>query len=48
MEIGKMKFSEVYPHLKMIADTYGLRLNRVNEFRLVRLMLVNRYNSGLN
>lgn len=42
-----MKFSEVYPHLKEIADMYGLRLNRVDEFRLVRMLLTNLYNSGL-
>ena len=35
MEIGKMKISEATPHLKSIAKCYGLRLNRVKDFRLV-------------
>ncbi len=47
MEIGKMKISEVYPYLKEIADEYGLRLNRVNDFKLVRMILANRWNSNL-
>ena len=44
MEIGKMKITEAYPYLHMIANMYGLRLNRVNEFKFARLMLVNLYN----
>jgi hypothetical protein len=42
-----MTISEAYPHLKMIADSYGLNLNRVNEFKMVRLILVNLYNREL-
>lgn len=40
-----MTISEAYPHLKVIADTYGLRLNRAKEFRLVRVLLAIKYNS---
>jgi hypothetical protein len=47
MEIGKMTISEAYPHLKMVADTYGLNLNLVREFRFARLILVNLYNREL-
>lgn len=47
MEIGKMKISEVYPHLKMIADVYGLNLNRVKEFKFARIILANLYNREL-
>ena len=48
MEIGKMTISEAYPHLKMIANVYGLKLNRVKEFKFARLILVNLYNRELN
>jgi hypothetical protein len=47
MEIGKMTLSEVYPHLKSVASAYGLRLSRVKEFKLARLILVNLYNREL-
>jgi hypothetical protein len=43
-----MKFSEAYPYLKEIADMYGLKLNRVDEFRLARMLLVNLYGSEFN
>lgn len=38
-----MKISDVYPHLKSVADTYGLRLNRVKEFKMARTILANLY-----
>lgn len=47
MEIGKMKISEVITHLQPIARLYGLRLNRANEFKLARIILVNLYNREL-
>ena len=47
MEIGKMTISEVYPHLKSIANVYGLNLNRAKEFKLARLILANLYNREL-
>jgi hypothetical protein len=47
MEIGKMTISEAYPHLKTVSLAYGLRLNRVKEFKLARLILVNLYNREL-
>jgi len=47
MEIGKMTISEAYPHLKMVANTYGLNLNRVKEFKFARIILVNLYNREL-
>jgi hypothetical protein len=47
MEIGKMTISEAYPHLKSIANVYGLNLNRVKEFKFARLMLANLYNREL-
>jgi hypothetical protein len=47
MEIGRMTISEAYPHLKIIAKTYGLKLYKANEFKFARLILVNLYNREL-
>ena len=47
MEIGKMTISEAYPHLKIVALSYGLRLNRAKEFKFARLILANLYNREL-
>jgi hypothetical protein len=47
MEIGKMTISEAYPHLNSVAMAYGLKLNRVKDFRFARLILVNLYNREL-
>ena len=47
MEIGKMTISEVYPHLKDVALAYGLKLNRVKDFKFARIILVNLYNREL-
>jgi hypothetical protein len=47
MEIGKMTISEVYPHLKTIALAYGLKLNKVKDFRFARIILVNLYSREL-
>ena len=44
LEIGKMRISEAYPHLKSVALAYGLRLNRAKEFKFARIILVNLYN----
>ena len=45
--VGKMTISEAYPHLSVIANAYGLRLNRLKEFKLARIILVNLYNREL-
>ena len=47
MEIGKMKITEALPHLNDVARAYGLRLNRVREFKMARLILVNLYGREL-
>jgi hypothetical protein len=47
MEVGKMTITEVYPHLRSIALTYGLKLNRAKDFKFARLILVNLYNREL-
>lgn len=43
MEIGKMTISQAMPYLKSIALTHGLRLNRMKEFKLARIILANLY-----
>lgn len=43
--IGKSKLSEMMPHLKEISRVYGLKLNRVKEFKMARFILANLYNS---
>ena len=43
MEIGKMKISEAYPHLKTVAIAYGIRLNRAKEFKFAKIVLANLY-----
>ena len=47
MEIGKMKLSDALPHLQSISKLYGLRLNRANEFKMARIILVNLYSREL-
>jgi hypothetical protein len=42
-KIGKMPVSQVLPYLVDIAEIYGLRLNRVKEWRMARAILVSRY-----
>ena len=43
MNCGKLTISEIYPHLKIIADMYGFRLNRVKEFNMVRKIFINQF-----
>jgi len=47
MEIGKMTVSQAMPYLNSIASTYGLRLNRVREFKLARFILASLYSREL-
>lgn len=42
--IGKSKISEVLPLLKTVAKEHGLSLNRVDDFKKARVLLVSRYN----
>ena len=46
--VGKMTLSEALPHLVCIAKAYGLKLNRLKDFRLARIILVNLYNRELS
>ena len=47
MGIGKMTITKSYPHLKSVALAYGLKLNRVKDFKFARLILANLYNREL-
>ena len=47
MEVSKMTISEVYPHLRSIALSYGLKLNNAKDFKFARIILVNLYNREL-
>jgi len=38
-----MTITEAFPHLKSIANLYGLKLNRAKEFKLARAILINLY-----
>ena len=43
MEVSKMRITEAFPHLKSVANLYGLKLNRAKEFKLARTILINLY-----
>ena len=45
-DIGKMKFSEVFPYLDIIAKSNGLNLKSPRHFKLARLILINLYERG--
>ena len=47
MEVGKLTITQAYKHLQPIAQAYGLKLNRVKDFKFARLVLVNLYNREL-
>jgi hypothetical protein len=47
MEVGRMSISEAYKYLQPIAQAYGLKLNKVRDFKFARLILVNLYNREL-
>ena len=47
MEIGRMTVSQAMPYLNSIASTYGLKLNKVKEFKLARFILANLYSREL-
>jgi len=42
-----MTISEAYPHLKIVALAYGLKLNRAKDFKFARLILANLYSREL-
>jgi hypothetical protein len=46
MRLGQLKLSEALPLLEEVAHFYGLNLYRVKDFRLARLIVVNKYFNG--
>jgi hypothetical protein len=42
-DFGKMTITEALPHLKAVASAYNLRLNRLEEFKMAKVILVNLY-----
>jgi|32_taG_2_1085360.scaffolds.fasta_scaffold00163_28 hypothetical protein len=45
--VGSLTISEAKKLLEPIALSYGLKLNRLRDFKLARLILVNLYNREL-
>lgn len=41
--IGETKLTEILPFLRCVALQYGLKLSRVEEFKLAKNLLVNLY-----
>jgi hypothetical protein len=42
-DLGKMTIREALPHLTAVANAYKLRLNRVEEFKMAKIILANLY-----
>lgn len=45
MALGKMTITEALIYLGPIAKQYGLKLNRLKDFNLAKLICANLYNS---
>lgn len=43
--IGKHTISELMPHIKSVAFEYGLKVNRIKDFNIIRKILVQRFYS---
>jgi hypothetical protein len=43
LDIGKMTVTNGIKLLQPVADTYGLKLNRITDLRFARLLFVNMY-----
>ena len=41
--LNKSKMSDVLPLLKIVAEENNLKLNRVKDFKKIRILLENRY-----
>ena len=41
--LGKSKVTNALPLLKMVAEENNLKLNRVTDFKKIRILLENRY-----
>ena len=45
MDLGKMTLTEALVYMEPIAKVYGLRLNRLSDFKICRLITSQLYNS---
>ena len=43
--IGKHTLTELMPHIKEISFQYGLKINRVKDFEMIRKILIHRFYS---
>lgn len=43
--IGKHTITELLPHINSIAFEYGLKVNKVKEFKLIKRILIQRFYS---
>jgi len=41
--VGKHTLSELLPHLKAISFEYGLKINKVKDFKLIKKILIHRF-----
>ena len=41
--IGKHTLKELLPHIETIAFEYGLKINKVKDFRLIKKILIHRF-----
>lgn len=39
--VGKQPLSVMLPHLKVVAKSYNLKLNRASDFKIAKLLLEN-------
>jgi hypothetical protein len=42
-QIGKLKISEALPFLNQICESYGLKLNKLDDFKLARTLFAIMY-----
>lgn len=41
--IGQHTISELMPHINLVATEYGLKINRVEDFNMIKKILVQRF-----
>jgi hypothetical protein len=41
--LGKLKLSLLIPHLNLIAKQYDLKLNKIEDFKWAKFLLINLY-----
>ena len=41
--IGKHTINELLPHIEAVASEYGLKVNKLEDFKLIKKILIQRY-----